>query len=181
MNPGQSTRRSKFLSMVLRHKPEKAAVQLDESGWVSVSDLISGCSRAGHPLTRDQLEEIVQTNSKKRFEFSPDGNFIRASQGHSVEVDLKYEPRIPPEVLYHGTAESVLDAIRTNGLWRMQRHHVHLSQDAKTALQVGMRHGKPVVLRIRAADMQREGHVFCLSTNGVWLVDHVPPQYIEFP
>ena len=181
MNEKETTRRSKFLSLILRHQPETAFITLDSAGWVDVDALLGGCARAGRALTRNQLDHIVATNEKKRFEFSDDRKRIRASQGHSVEVDLEYEPAAPPEVLYHGTAIRFFDSIRSEGLKKMSRHHVHLSEDIRTTLAVGGRHGSPDVLTIRAGEMHRAGWAFYHSTNGVWLVDAVPPEYIEFP
>ena len=174
-------RRSKFLSFVLRHQPDAAGIELDASGWAKVKDLLAGCEKARRGMTRDELESLVATNAKKRFEFSSDGNFIRASQGHSVEVDLQYEPMAPPDVLYHGTATRFLDPIRAEGLRKMNRHHVHLSATTKPALEVGARYGKPVLLTIRAAAMHEAGHAFFRSTNGVWLVEHVPAEFIRYP
>ena len=171
--------RSRFLSLVLRHRPEAAGVTLDEAGWTDVAELLAGCASAGRPMTRATLERVVETNDKKRFEFSEDGSRIRASQGHSVPVELQYEARTPPELLHHGTAARFLPAIRRDGLRPMQRHHVHLSPDPETAAKVGARHGKLVLLTVRAGDLHRAGHAFHLSTNGVWLVDHVPPGFIE--
>src|SRR5262249_54601243 len=115
------------------------------------------------------------------FALSEDGLRIRASQGHSVEVDLQYPPETPPEILYHGTATRFLDDIRKAGLKKMGRHDVHLSAETKVTFQVGSRHGKPVLLTIRAGQMHRAGHVFCRSANGVWLTAHVPPEFIDFP
>jgi len=183
MTPDQKqlVTRSKFLSLVLRHQPEVAGITLDSAGWVTVDDLLAGCTKAGQAMTREQLDEVVATNDKKRFEFSSDGTRIRASQGHSVEVELGYTPAAPPERLYHGTATRNLDSIRRSGLVKGQRHHVHLSADTVTAGKVGQRYGKPVVLTVLAGRMQADGHAFYLSTNGVWLVDHVPPQYLGFP
>ena len=135
----------------------------------------------GVSLTLDELKHIVATSDKKRFAFSENGRRIRASQGHSVEVDLQYPPQTPPELLYHGTATRFLDAIRQHGLQKMQRHDVHLSPETRVTLQVGGRHGKPMLLTIHAGDMHGAGFVFRCSANGVWLVDHVPPQFIEFP
>jgi putative RNA 2'-phosphotransferase len=123
----------------------------------------------------------VATSDKKRFAFSDDGRRIRASQGHSVEVDLEYAPQAPPELLYHGTASRFLNSIREQGLMKMARHHVHLSAETAVTLQVGARRGRPVLLTIRAGEMHQAGHIFYRSANGVWLVDHVPPQFIEFP
>jgi putative RNA 2'-phosphotransferase len=181
MNPDQITRKSKFLSLVLRHQPETAHIQLDAAGWTPVNELLQGCARANRPMTREELEHIVTTNAKKRFEFSARGTHIRASQGHSVEVDLQYEAKSPPVVLYHGTATRFLDAIREKGLLKMNRHQVHLSAETRITQEVGARHGKPALLTIDAAAMQQNGHVFYQSTNGVWLVDHVPPAFITFP
>ena len=180
MTPKQTTRLSKFLSLVLRHQPEAAGVALDSAGWVAVDALLAGCAQAGNPMTREQLDHVVVTNEKKRFEFSSDGLRIRASQGHSVEVELDYESQTPPELLFHGTASRFLDAIRASGLLKQARHHVHLSAEIATATQVGARHGKPVVLSIRAGEMHRAGYAFFRSTNGVWLVDSVPVEFIGF-
>lgn len=181
MTPDQTTRASKFLSLVLRHEPEAAHVSLDAAGWTDVETLLAGCAKAGKPLSRAELEHVVATNAKKRFEFNADGKRIRASQGHSVEVELDYAPMMPPPVLYHGTATRFLDSIREQGLLKMQRHHVHLSADIKTTMDVGARHGKPVLLTIQAAEMHAAGYAFFRSTNGVWLVEHVPPHFIDFP
>lgn len=181
MNDPQNVKISKFLSLVLRHRPRTVGVTLDQAGWVSTADLLDGCTRSGRPITRDQLEEVVATNDKKRFEFSPDGSMIRASQGHSVDVDLGYAPADPPDVLYHGTAKRNLAAIRQRGLVKGLRHHVHLSGDEETALKVARRYGKPVVLTVRASGMAADGLTFFLSANGVWLTDHVPPEYLELP
>lgn len=181
MTPTQTTSASKFLSLVLRHEPEAAYVTLDSAGWVKVVDLLVGCARVGRSLTQEELEHVVATNTKKRFEFSTDGMRIRASQGHSVEVELEYEPTLPPPVLYHGTATRFLESIRAHGLLKMQRHHVHLSAETKMTMAVGARHGKPVLLTILAGEMHAEGHVFYRSTNGVWLVEQVPNRFIRFP
>jgi len=180
MNPQETTNTSKFLSLVLRHQPGAAGVTLDTSGWVDVTALLEGCARAGRALTRAQLDHIVATNGKKRFEFSNEGHRIRASQGHSIEVELGYEPQTPPEFLYHGTATRFLDAIGVEGLRKMARHHVHLSAETAVTLQVGARHGAPALLTIRAGEMYRAGWSFFHSSNGVWLVDAVPPEFIQF-
>ncbi len=181
MTPAQTTRASKFLSLVLRHEPGAAHVTLDSAGWTAVETLLAGCAHAGRPLSRADLEHIVGTNAKKRFEFSVDGLRIRASQGHSVEVALEYAAQAPPELLFHGTATRFLDSIRVKGLLKMQRHHVHLSAETRVTLEVGARHGKPVLLTILASQMHNEGHVFYRSTNGVWRIEHVPSFFIHFP
>lgn len=172
---------SKFLSLVLRHKPQAIGLTLDGEGWVDVDDLLTACEQHGRSITREILDEVVATNDKKRFAFSPDGRSIRASQGHSVQVNLGLAPRQPPELLYHGTVAKVLDSIRRDGLRRGRRHHVHLSGDEKTASLVGQRRGKPVVLAIEAGRMFRDGHVFYQSDNGVWLANSVPARYLRFP
>ncbi len=181
MTEKETIRASKFLSLVLRHEPERVGLTLGEAGWVGVEELLQAVNRLGVALTLDDLRHVVATSDKKRFAFSEDGLRIRASQGHSVEVDLQYPPQTPPEILYHGTAARFLDSIRQHGLQKMERHDVHLSAETKLTLQVGGRHGKPVLLTIRAGDMHRAGFIFRCSANGVWLVDNVPPQFIQFP
>lgn len=172
---------SKFLSLILRHKPETIGIQLDENGWANVDELIEKINAQGIELDFESLENIVLTNDKKRFSFNDDLTMIRANQGHSIEVDLALEPALPPEKLYHGTVEKFLDGIRENGLQKMSRQHVHLSRDISTAQKVGSRRGKPVILTILANEMKEEGFTFFLSENGVWLCDHVPSKFILFP
>jgi putative RNA 2'-phosphotransferase len=172
---------SKFLSLVLRHQPEKIGLKLDHEGWASVSKLLTACEAHGFPLTPEELQEVVRSNDKKRFSFSTDMLLIRANQGHSVTVELGYEPRQPPPVLYHGTAERFLSSIRQQGLIKGRRHHVHLSDNTETAETVGRRYGKPVVLRIESERMQSDGYLFFRSDNGVWLTESVPAEYIMFP
>jgi len=181
MTEKETIKMSKFLSLILRHEPEQVGLKLGDAGWVNVDELLRAVNQHGTTLTLEQLKHIVATSDKKRFAFSDDGQRIRANQGHSVEVDLQYAPQTPPELLYHGTAIRFLDSIRKDGLQRMERHDVHLSAETKLTLQVGGRHGKPVLLTIRAGDMHRAGHVFRVSANGVWLVQRVPPEFIEFP
>jgi putative RNA 2'-phosphotransferase len=170
---------SKFLSLVLRHRPERIGLELTEDGWAKVSELLHLMTAAGHPLTRETLLRVVAENDKQRFAMSEDGSRIRASQGHSVEIDLALPPTDPPELLYHGTADRFVDSILEHGLLRGSRNHVHLSLDIETATRVGQRHGKPIVLTIAARSMQRAGHVFFLSENGVWLTEHVPCEYLS--
>ena len=171
------TRTSKYLSLVLRHKPQAANVIMDEAGWVKVADLLQG---SRHPLNMELLEKVVAENNKKRFEFNEDMTKIRARQGHSIPVSLGYEPLEPPEKLFHGTATKNLDAIRGKGLLKMRRHAVHLSADVETALNVGGRHGKPVVLIVKAREMWKAGVRFYLTDNGVWFTETVPPEHIDF-
>ena len=175
------TKKSKFLSLVLRHQPEKVGITLDPAGWVAVADLLEGCRRNGHAITQDQLREIVRTSDKQRFALSDDGARIRANQGHSVGVDLGHSPVTPPEILYHGTAEKYVPSIRAQGLRRGNRHHVHLSERRDTAAAVGTRHGRLVLLEVRSGEMHRAGLAFFKTPNNVWLTDAVPVQYLVFP
>ena len=172
---------SKFLSLVLRHQPEKIGITLDSAGWVDVGELLAAMGKHGKPLSEAELRRLVETSDKKRFALSEDGRRIRASQGHSVEVELGYAPATPPDVLYHGTVERFLPSIRAGGLQKGQRHHVHLSRDVETATKVGDRRGEAVILTIDAAGMAREGLLFYVSANGVWLTDQVPARFIGFP
>ena len=172
---------SKFLSLVLRHEPELIGLQLDPAGWASVDELLEGCRRKGHPVTPEQLREIVRTSDKQRFALSEDGRQIRANQGHSVPVELGYEPARPPEVLFHGTAQKSLAGIRAEGLKKRSRHHVHLSPTRETAAAVGSRHGKLVLLEVAAGRMHRDRFAFYRTPNNVWLTDEVPVGYLTFP
>jgi putative RNA 2'-phosphotransferase len=171
--------KSKFLSYVLRHAPESIGLTLDANGWAGVDELLAKAGAAGRRLDRATLEEIVATSDKKRFTLSDDGASIRAAQGHSVEVALGLAPVTPPDTLYHGTATRFLDAIRAEGLKPGSRQQVHLSADAATATAVGSRHGKPAVLIVAAGAMHAAGHSFFRADNGVWLTDHVPPQFLS--
>ena len=152
---------------------------LEPGGWVLVDDLLAASARAGVSFTSDELGEVVRRCDKQRFAFDETGTKVRANQGHSAEVDLQFEPAEPPIELFHGTADRNLDAILRDGLLKMARHHVHLSPDTATALKVGTRHGRPVILVVDAAKMRADGHAFFCSANGVWLVEHVPPQYLR--
>jgi len=172
-------RLSKFLSRVLRHDPASIGVTLDAQGWADVEELLAGARRAGVPLTREALEQVVAENDKQRYALSDDGRRIRANQGHSIPVDLGLEPVAPPAYLYHGTADQFAAAIRRDGLLPRRRTHVHLSPDEETARRVGARHGRPVVLVVDAGRLHGDGHLFYLSANGVWLTDRVPPAYIS--
>lgn len=181
MNADERNSRSKFLSYVLRHNPGSVGISLDRAGWANVDELLRAAAEAGHPLTLDELQEVVTTSAKQRFSFNDDGTQIRANQGHSVDVQLGLTPCSPPELLYHGTPLKFVDAIREHGLLKMSRHAVHLSADPATAAEVGRRRGEAVVLIVAAGQMHADAVEFHVSDNGVWLVDHVPPNYIEFP
>lgn len=170
---------SKFMSYVLRHDPQAIGLLLDPEGWAQIEDLVRLSQVSRTPLTNELIAEVARTSDKKRFSISADGLSIRANQGHSITVDLNLEAKIPPDILFHGTAHHFLTSIASEGLVRGSRHHVHLSLDRETAEKVGRRHGAPVVLVVLAGFMHRDGCLFYLSENGVWLTDRVPPQYIR--
>ena len=174
-------RHSRFLSRVLRHAPDSIGLSLDDAGWADVDILIDRARAHGVELDRALLDEIVETNDKRRYAFDPSGRRIRASQGHSVDVDLGLVPVEPPERLYHGTATRFLQSILRDGLRRGRRRHVHLSTDVETARRVGARHGMPAILGVQAHAMHVGGHVFLRADNGVWLVDTVPKAFLEYP
>ncbi|MEX8193458.1 RNA 2'-phosphotransferase [Comamonas guangdongensis] len=173
-----TTVRSKFLSLVLRHSPQTIGLKLDGAGWVQTQELLVCLARAGRSMSLEELQAVVADNNKQRFAFSEDGTRIRANQGHSIPVELELTSRRPPAELYHGTATRFLDAIFREGLKRQSRHHVHLSASTETAGAVGRRHGKLALLRVDAARMAVDGHVFYCSDNGVWLTDAVPVAYL---
>lgn len=172
---------SKLLSLVLRHEPQRIGITLDSAGWVAVDELLTAVNVAGVPVTRDLLQQVVAENDKQRFRFSEDGLRVRASQGHSVEVALDLPSKTPPDLLYHGTATRFLASIHQQGLLAQSRQQVHLSADQETAVKVGQRHGKPVVLTVSSGLMHREGYHFYQADNGVWLTDHVPSLYLVIP
>jgi putative RNA 2'-phosphotransferase len=170
---------SKLLSLLLRHEPERIGIELDAAGWTDIAALLEALHAHGVDLTRQQLDELVASSDKLRFAISADGRRIRANQGHSVQVELELPATTPPAVLYHGTIDANLPGIRARGLQKGERHHVHLSADIETATKVGGRRGAPVVLAVKAGEMAAAGHTFLCSANGVWLVDHVPPAFLE--
>ena len=172
------TRTSKYVSLLLRHKPEKAGIHLDQHGWAEVDELIKGVSKT-HMFNMEILEEIVRTDNKQRYSFNEDKSKIRANQGHSIKVDVELKTAIPPEYLYHGTAERFTQSIDELGLLHKSRLYVHLSKDTDTARKVGIRHGKPFIYRVKSGEMSRDGYTFFLSENGVWLTETVPVQYLE--
>lgn len=179
MNQSRSVKVSKYLSYHLRHHPEKLGLILDVGGWVSVDDLLKAANKSGFLISLSELQEVVANNDKKRFSFDQTGGKIRANQGHSVGVDLLLESVEPPEMLYHGTGKDSVESILSQGLLKMSRHHVHLSADIESAKKVGQRHGIPAVFVVDAAGMYKEGYQFYCSDNGVWLVDNVPPKYLQ--
>ena len=172
---------SKFLSLVLRHKPEEIGLQLDPAGWADVDELIRLANAHANGLSFDRplVEAIVASSDKKRFALSPDGQRIRANQGHSVEIALGLPPSVPPDVLYHGTATRFLESIYASGLHAGSRQHVHLSASPEVARQVGSRHGKPVVLVVDAKKMAAAGSVFYIADYAVWLTVSVPAIYLS--
>ncbi|MCT2408763.1 RNA 2'-phosphotransferase [Chryseobacterium antibioticum] len=179
MNEIENKRISKFLSLILRHQPETIQLKLDENGWAEVSELITKSAKGRMHFSFEDLEEVVETNNKKRFAFNEDKTKIRASQGHSIDIDLALKTIQPPDFLYHGTAETNMASILEKGIQKRSRQHVHLSADKETATKVGMRHGKPVILTIRTKEMHEDGIAFYLSANGVWLTDFVDAKYIS--
>lgn len=173
------TEASKFLSYVLRHGPQSIELDLDSEGWADIDALIAGASRHGRAIDREMIETITAQNDKKRFSISDDGRCIRAAQGHTTAaVAIAYEPVVPPDWLFHGTATRFLDAIQAEGLNPGKRHHVHLSANVETAVAVGQRHGKPVVLFVDAGAMHAQGFVFYQADNLVWLAEGVPARFL---
>jgi putative RNA 2'-phosphotransferase len=175
----ENIRISKFLSLVLRHKPETIGIELDSNGWTDVETLIHKLNKTDIFLSIDILKHIVETNAKKRFAFNETYDKIRANQGHSVDVELGYTAQKPPAILYHGTGEKSVPRIYKEGLHKMDRHHVHLTADIGTAIKVGQRHGKPFVFEILASEMFDANHDFYVSANGVWLTENVPAKFLR--
>lgn len=179
MNEIETKRISKFLSLILRHQPETIGLKLDENGWADVEELRVKSAKKGRNFSLEELDEVVETNNKKRFAFNEDKTKIRASQGHSINIDLALKAVQPPDFLYHGTAEANISSILEKGIEKRNRQHVHLSADKETATKVGARHGKPTILTIRTGKMYEEGIAFYQSANGVWLTEFVDPKYIS--
>lgn len=170
---------SKYISLILRHKPEVIGITLDEHGWANVSELVTGIRKDNPEFDIEVLEEIVVTDSKQRYSFNEDKTLIRANQGHSIPVDVELEEKQPPKFLYHGTGEKYVASINEIGLIHKSRLYVHLSKDVETAEQVGKRHGKEVVYQVNAGQMYKDGYKFFLSANNVWLTKEVPVKYLE--
>ncbi|AOY83867.1 RNA 2'-phosphotransferase [Moorena producens JHB] len=180
MNPSRLVKISKYLSQHLRHQPQRIGITLAPGGWVGVEELLAASKKHSFRISRADLNEVVAKNDKKRFSFDSTGTRIRANQGHTVKVDLQLEVVVPPDVLYHGTGHRAVESILRQGLCKMSRHHVHLSTDMAIAKKVGARHGRPVVFAIDAAAMHKAGYSFYCSDNGIWLVDSVSPEYLQF-
>ncbi len=170
---------SKYLSKHLRHQPQRIGIEIKKGGWTEIKQLLIACRKHGFEITLEQLEEVVRNNDKQRFSFDETKTLIRANQGHSIEVDLELQPRKPPYNLYHGTGETNQKLILQKGIVKMSRHHVHLSEDIETARKVGQRKGKTIIFLVNSEQMYAEGHEFYLTTNSVWLVEYVPPQYLQ--
>lgn len=179
MDEKRKTKISKFLSLVLRHAPEMIDLNLQENGWANVEELLEKSAAKGNDFSFEELVKVVETNDKKRFAFDETKTNIRANQGHSLDVEIEFEKKPPPEILYHGTAEKNVGVIFASGLQKMKRHHVHLSADTETARKVGGRHGKPVIFEVDTMAMLAENYEFFISTNGVWLTDEVPPKFLK--
>lgn len=171
-------RLSKFISLILRHKPETIDLRLDEHGWANVEELLLGINNSGRYIDQEILEEIVATNNKQRFQYNEDRTKIRANQGHTINVDVELVEQTPPLYLYHGTAIKYLDKIKQSGIKKMKRLYVHLSKDVETAIKVGSRHGKPIVLKLDTKSMCQDGYKFYCSNNGVWLCDDIDYKYV---
>ncbi len=169
---------SKYIALILRHKPEVIGISLDEHGWANVTELIEGINRT-HFLDMELLERIVSIDEKQRYTFNADKTKIRANQGHSVQVDVELKQEMPPEILWHGTGRKYTECIDEQGLRPKSRLYVHLSSDYATALKVGSRHGQPVVYQVLAGEMAKDGYAFYISVNGVWLIKEVPPKYLK--
>ncbi len=168
---------SKYIALILRHKPEVIGITLDEHGWADVAALIEGVNRT-YPLDMNALKRIVAEDNKQRYSFNEDMSLIRANQGHSIPVDVELEVACPPEFLYHGSGTKYSKSIEQQGLISKSRLYVHLSEDIATANAVGKRHGKPIVYIVKSGEMHREGYTFYQSLNGVWLTKQVPKQYL---
>lgn len=182
MDKNKAIQKSKLLSLVLRHQPQKIGLNLDVEGWAEVAELLEKIQKLDKEFDKEALDFVVENNDKKRFRFDETGKKIKASQGHSIQIQSDFEQVVPPNLLFHGTTSEAIPSIKKTGLQKMKRHHVHLSKDKETAVKVGQRRkGELVILKIKALDMHNEGTPFFLSDNGVWLVEEVPTSYIDFP
>ena len=173
------TETSKFLALILRHKPESIGITLDEHGWANVETLVARIAQIKQGFTKEILDEIVRTDNKERYSYNGDETKIRANQGHSIQVDVELEKKDPPEILWHGTGEKSVESIDEQGLIPKSRLYVHLASDEEPATKVGSRHGKPVIYKVYSGQMVEAGYEFFLSVNGVWLTKKVPVKYLE--
>jgi putative RNA 2'-phosphotransferase len=178
LSKSEETKISKFLSLILRHQPEKIGLKLDENGWINTEELITQSIKHNFDIDFEKILFVVQNNKKQRFTFNEDYSKIRANQGHSLDIDLELTPQTPPDILFHGTAIKNLDSIKEKGILKQERLYVHLSSNYDDALKVGARYGKPIVLKVDAKHMVSKSYLFFLSDNGVWLTSHVPAKFI---
>lgn len=175
----KNDRLSVFLSLVLRHKPEVIGLALDNQGYLKLDDLIDGINKSGREVELQTILDIVNSDDKKRYSLSEDNSKIRASQGHSIPVDLSLANGIPSGQLFHGTAERFKESIETTGLVKAGREYVHLSENIETAISVGSRRGKPVVFLVDHKKMLEDGHELWISENNVWLSENIPTKYLS--
>lgn len=170
---------SKLLSYLLRHNPESIGLKLNNAGWADVNELVLKINNSGKSINIDKLNNVVKYCDKNRFSFNENRTSIRANQGHSIEVNLGYQLSLPPDILYHGTGNKNEESILNSGILKMKRQHVHLSDSIKTAINVGTRHGKPIVFQIKSQKMNSEGYTFYKSENDIWLTNEVPVKYLK--
>jgi putative RNA 2'-phosphotransferase len=173
------TKDSIFLSLVLRHKPDLVGIKIEDGGWVEVKSLLAKCEEFGRNISFEVLKEIVETDLKQRYSFKDDFQYIRANQGHSIDVDMQFRPTLPPLTLFHGTAEKNIEPIKKLGILRGERQFVHMTKDLNVAKASGARHGDPAVLKVDSSRMMNDGYDFYCSENNVWLTEHVPYKYVE--
>ena len=171
------TQLSKYLSYILRHSPESIGITLAKEGWADIDELINNTDQ--YVLDRKLIDILVETNDKRRFSISQDGKYIKANQGHSIDIDLNLPPQTPPDLLFHGTAKRFLESILKDGLTKQKRHHVHLTESLEVAKSVGSRYGAPVILEIKTTPLLEKEYVFYRTENNVWLIENVPPQAIS--
>ena len=174
---------SKFLAVVLRHKPEEVGLTLDKQGWCDTENLVDAFSKKFDDFTMKDLEEIVSKDNKGRYAFNDDKTLIRAVQGHSVKcVDIKFNEVDAESMrgkLFHGTGEKYVESILSQGLIPKSRQYVHLSDNYATAVKVGQRHGKPVVFKINIDNLKKHGIKLYKSENNVYLAKAVPADCLE--